>query len=30
VMLKLPACGHIPQRDRPQDVIDATVRFVAS
>jgi len=29
VMLKLPACGHIPHRDRPQDVIDATVRFVA-
>ncbi|HEY8024118.1 MAG TPA: alpha/beta hydrolase [Burkholderiaceae bacterium] len=29
-LLKLADCGHIPQRDRPQDVIDATIRFVAA
>jgi pimeloyl-ACP methyl ester carboxylesterase len=27
-LLKLPQCGHIPQRDRPQDVIDATIAFM--
>ena len=28
-VLKLPACGHSPQRDQPQRVIKATVNFIA-
>jgi len=28
-VLKLPACGHSPQRDQPQRVIEATVDFIA-
>jgi pimeloyl-ACP methyl ester carboxylesterase len=27
-VLELPACGHSPQRDQPQRVIDAVCRFV--
>lgn len=27
-LLELPACGHAPQRDQPQQVIDAVRRFV--
>jgi pimeloyl-ACP methyl ester carboxylesterase len=26
----LPACGHSPHRDRPEETLDAIVRFVAS
>ncbi len=28
-VLKLPACGHSPQRDQPQQVFTATVDFIA-
>jgi len=27
-LLELEDCGHAPQRDRPQDVLQALVRFV--
>jgi pimeloyl-ACP methyl ester carboxylesterase len=27
-LLELPACGHSPHRDRPEQVIEAVVRFV--
>ena len=29
-LLKLDGCGHSPHRDRPADVIEATVHFVAT
>ncbi len=29
-LLELPACGHSPHRDQPEQVIDAVRRFVAS
>ena len=29
-VLTLPGCGHVPQRDRPGEVIGAIARFVAS
>lgn len=29
-LLKLPACGHTPQRDQPAVVLAATVRFIAA
>jgi pimeloyl-ACP methyl ester carboxylesterase len=29
-LLELPQCGHSPQRDQPDRVIDAVVRFVAA
>lgn len=28
--LVLPACGHVPQRDRPAEVVEAIVAFAAS
>ena len=29
-LLELPACGHSPHRDRPQQLIDAAARFIAA
>jgi len=29
-LLELPSCGHSPQRDQPQRVIDEVTRFIAS
>jgi pimeloyl-ACP methyl ester carboxylesterase len=29
-LLKLARCGHSPQRDQPQAVIDAVVGFLAA
>jgi len=30
VLVELPQCGHSPQRDRPERVIDAVTRFIAA
>jgi pimeloyl-ACP methyl ester carboxylesterase len=30
VLVELPSCGHSPQRDQPERVIDEVTRFVAA